>query len=100
MVARKSSGQQEAAAPLTSWPCVAWASASRSSRGFPFLRGIGVYRSHLPIKAGARSFQWKRDGQNSLSLSDTITSPSTTPRSLTYVRTEPAKTNGNLSKAT
>ncbi|KAL8260237.1 hypothetical protein R6Q59_028190 [Mikania micrantha] len=98
-VARKSSGQQEAAAPLTSWPCVARASASRSSRGFPFLRGIGVYRFHLPIKAGARSFQWKRDGQNSLSLSDTINSPSTTPRSLTYVRTEPAKTNGNLSKA-
>ncbi|KAK9068900.1 hypothetical protein SSX86_013016 [Deinandra increscens subsp. villosa] len=100
-VVRKSSGQQEAAAPVTSWPRVARASASRFSRGAPFPRGIGIYRSRLPMKAGIRSFQWKRDAQNSPS-SDTIPSPSaasTTPRSLTYVRTEAAKTHANSNNA-
>ncbi|KAJ0735037.1 putative nuclear polyadenylated RNA-binding protein Nab2/ZC3H14 [Helianthus annuus] len=103
-VVRKSSAQQEAAAPVTSWPRVARASASRFGRGVPFPRGIGgIYRSRLPIKGGARSFQWKRDAQNSPS-SDTIPSPSgvataSTPRSLTYVRTEATKTHENSSNA-
>ncbi|KAI3742928.1 hypothetical protein L1987_60627 [Smallanthus sonchifolius] len=104
-VVRKSSGQQEAAAaaaPVTSWPRVARASASRFGRGVPYPRGIGIYRSRLPIKGGVRSFQWKRDAQNSPSSSDTIPSPSaaTTPRSLTYVRTEAAKTHGSSNTAT
>ncbi|XP_076893756.1 uncharacterized protein LOC143545832 [Bidens hawaiensis] len=99
-VVKKSSGQQEAAAPVTSWPRVARASASRFFRGALFPRGIGgIYRSRLPIKDGARSFQWKRDAQNSPS-SDAIPSPTaTTPRSLTYVRTEAAKTHGNPGNA-
>ncbi|KAI3676671.1 hypothetical protein L1987_86283 [Smallanthus sonchifolius] len=102
-VVRKSSGQQEAsaAAPVTSWARVARASASRFGRGVPYPRGIGIYRSRLPIKGGVRSFQWKRDAQNSPSSSDTIPSPSaaTTPRSLTYVRTEAAKTHGSSNTA-
>ncbi|KAK1426606.1 hypothetical protein QVD17_15282 [Tagetes erecta] len=100
-VVRKSSGQQEAAASVTSWPRAARASASRFSRGAPFSRGIGTYRSRLPIKGGVRSFQWKRDAQNSPTSSDTIPSPSaiTTSRSLTYVRPEATKTQGSSNTA-
>ncbi|KAD5802792.1 hypothetical protein E3N88_14152 [Mikania micrantha] len=96
-VVKKSSGLQEAGAPVVVGPRGAWGSpfiASRFGR-VPFPRG-GI-RSRLPLKVGARSFQWKRDAQSS--SSDNIASPTailspTTPiRSLTYVRPEAAKSN-------
>ncbi|MFS7906075.1 putative nuclear polyadenylated RNA-binding protein Nab2/ZC3H14 [Helianthus anomalus] len=100
-VVKKNSSQQEAAAPVTAWPRGAWGSpfvASRFSRA-SFPRGgiPSVYRSRLPIKGGARSLQWKRDAQNpssdNISSPTAIPSPTTTTRSLTYVRTEAAKPN-------
>ncbi|XP_071690039.1 uncharacterized protein [Rutidosis leptorrhynchoides] len=103
-VVRKSSGQPEAAAPVTTWPRVSRAAspfvASRFGRA-SFPRGIpNLYRPRLPIKTGARSMQWKRDAQNS--SSDGIPSPaavlSPTTRNLTYVRTE-TKTDGNSNNA-
>ena len=70
--------------------------AGRFSR-VPFPRGItGVFRPRLPMKPGARSFQWKRDAQGTTAesvapVSGNLVSPA---RSLTYVRTEP-KPDGN-----
>ncbi|KAJ0792734.1 putative nuclear polyadenylated RNA-binding protein Nab2/ZC3H14 [Helianthus annuus] len=100
-VVKKNSSQQEVAAPVTAWPRGAWGSpfvASRFGRA-SFPRGgiPSVYRSRLPIKGGARSLQWKRDAQNpssdNISSPTAIPSPTTTTRSLTYVRTEAAKPN-------
>lgn len=102
-VVRKSSAQQEAAPVTTSWPRAIRASPFAASRfgRVPFARGIpSAYRPRLPIKPGARSFQWKRDAQNT--SSETISSPvaisSPTTRSLTYVRTE-TKTEGTSNNA-
>ncbi|KAF5822446.1 putative RNA recognition motif domain, PWI domain, RNA-binding domain superfamily [Helianthus annuus] len=100
-VVKKNSSQQEVASPVTAWPRGAWGSpfvASRFGRA-SFPRGgiPSVYRSRLPIKGGARSLQWKRDAQNpssdNISSPTAIPSPTTTTRSLTYVRTEAAKPN-------
>ncbi|KAI7738703.1 hypothetical protein M8C21_013785, partial [Ambrosia artemisiifolia] len=103
VVKKNSSQQQEVVASVTAWPRGAWGSpfvASRFGRT-PFPRGgiPSAYRSRLPIKGGARSLQWKRDAQNSpsdsISSPTAIPSPTTTFRSLTYVRTEAAKPNNN-----
>ncbi|CAI9764683.1 unnamed protein product [Fraxinus pennsylvanica] len=65
-IARKSSVQPENASVMT-WPRISRASPfpiPRFSR-VPFARGIpNVYRARVPIKPGARSFQWKRDAQS------------------------------------
>ncbi|KAK5810678.1 Polyadenylate-binding 2-A [Gossypium arboreum] len=99
-VVKKSSAPQEAAAPVMTWPRVARGSpfvAARFGRA-SFARGMpGAFRPHLPIKPGARSFQWKRDAQTTTTPTDAITGTnisSPTFRSLTYVRTEP-KSEGN-----
>ncbi|XP_076929240.1 uncharacterized protein LOC143593513 [Bidens hawaiensis] len=94
----KKNSDQQLVAPVNAWACGARGSpyvASRFGRG-SFARGgiPSAYRSHLPFKGGVRSFQWKRDAQNP--SSDSISSPTaipspTTARSLTYVRTEVAK---------
>ncbi|KAE8720788.1 hypothetical protein F3Y22_tig00018107pilonHSYRG00003 [Hibiscus syriacus] len=89
-VVKKASAPQEAAAPVMTWPRIARGSpfsAARFARA-PFARGMpGAFRPHLPIKPGARSFQWKRDAQ--ASPSDAGNFPSPAARSLTYIRTEP-----------
>ncbi|XP_039048451.1 uncharacterized protein LOC120189181 isoform X2 [Hibiscus syriacus] len=94
-VVKKASAPQEAAAPVMTWPRIARGSpfaAARFART-PFARGIpGAFSSHLPIKPGARSFQWKRDAQ--ATPSDAGNFPSPTARSLTYIRTDP-KSEGN-----
>ncbi|KAA3471513.1 nucleolin 1 [Gossypium australe] len=99
-VVKKSSAPQEAAAPVMTWPRVARGSpfvAARFGRA-SFARGMpGAFRPHLPIKPGARSFQWKRDAQTTTTPTDAVTGTnvsSPTFRSLTYVRTEP-KSEGN-----
>ncbi|GMI74127.1 hypothetical protein like AT3G12640 [Hibiscus trionum] len=96
-VVKKASAPQEAA-PVMTWPRIARGSpfaAARFARA-PFARGIpGAFRPHLPIKPGARSFQWKRDAQATPSDAAAMsTFPSPTARSLTYIRTEP-KSEGN-----
>lgn len=92
---RKSSVQAEASSIVT-WPRVARTSPFAISRfgRVPFPRGIpGGYRARLPIKPGARSMQWKRGVQSEVPGPGPGNSmPSSTPRSLTYVRTE-TKTN-------
>ncbi|XP_073026035.1 uncharacterized protein [Primulina eburnea] len=97
-IVRKNSVQPEAAS-LTTWPRVARASpfaVPRFGRG-PFARGIPTsYRSRIPSKPVARSFQWKRGAtltETSNQASISVVPPSTT-RSLTYVRTE-SKANGS-----
>lgn len=113
-VVRKSSAHQEATTttttttttPVTSWPRAA------ASRGSPFAASrFGrvpfptLYRPRLPIKSGARSFQWKRDAQNPSSenipspTAAAIPSPTTAARSLTYVRPEAAKAAGSSNNA-
>nr|KJB22241.1 hypothetical protein B456_004G036800 [Gossypium raimondii] len=101
-VVKKSSAPQEAAAPVMTWPRVARGSpfvAARFGRA-SFARGMpGAFRPHLPVKPGARSFQWKRDAQTTTTRTDAVTGTtvsSPTFRSLTYVRTEP-KSAGNTS---
>ncbi|KAI3510801.1 hypothetical protein L1887_17938 [Cichorium endivia] len=96
-VVRKSSANQEATTPLTTWARATRASpftASRFGRA-PFPRGVpNLYRPRLPLKPGARSLQWKRDAQNPSSeniasptaAAAAIPSPTTAARSLTYVR--------------
>ncbi|KAG4186188.1 hypothetical protein ERO13_A08G027600v2 [Gossypium hirsutum] len=102
-VVKKSSAPQEAAAPVMTWPRVARGSpfvAARFGRA-SFARGMpGAFRPHLPIKPGARSFQWKRDAQTTTTPTDAVTGTnisSPTFRSLTYVRTEP-KSEGNATR--
>ncbi|KAF8403843.1 hypothetical protein HHK36_011949 [Tetracentron sinense] len=108
-VVKRGSAHQEVA-PIMAWPRMARGSpfAARLSR-FPFPRGMGTFRSRLPIKPGARSLQWKRDapatltGEGTMSvqnggLSSSNNIPSPTARSLTYVRTEP-KTDGTSGSA-
>ncbi|XP_057798002.1 uncharacterized protein LOC131014141 [Salvia miltiorrhiza] len=102
-IVKKSSAQPDAASVMT-WPRVARASfvVPRYGRA-PFTRGMpSLYRGRVPMKPGARSFQWKRgadstvtetSGQASNSM---ISSPTT--RSLTYVRAE-TKTNGSSGTA-
>ncbi|XP_073129350.1 uncharacterized protein [Henckelia pumila] len=101
-IVRKGSVQPEAAS-LPTWPRVARASpftVPRFSRG-PFARGIpALYRSRVPSKPIARSFQWKRGAtltETSNQAFNSMVQPSTT-RSLTYVRTEP-KANGSSGTA-
>ncbi|KAK1552010.1 hypothetical protein Q3G72_008808 [Acer saccharum] len=99
-VVKRNAAHQDAA-PLMTWPRISRGSpyaAARFSRA-PFPRGIqGSFRPRLPIIPGARSMQWKRDGQATPAEAgaqvpgNTVHSP--TARSLTYVRTE-AKTDGN-----
>lgn len=102
-VLRKSSAQPEASS-VTTWPRIARGSPYAVSRGrVPFPRGVpGVHWSRLSTKPGARSFQWKREAQSTQSeMSNRVsstTAPSSTPRSLTYVRTEP-KADGSLGAA-
>ncbi|KAK4414440.1 hypothetical protein Salat_2857000 [Sesamum alatum] len=64
-IVRKSSAQLEAASAAT-WPRIARASpfpVPRFGRS-PFSRGVpSSYRARMPIKPGARSFQWKREAQ-------------------------------------
>ncbi|KAE8673552.1 hypothetical protein F3Y22_tig00111779pilonHSYRG00064 [Hibiscus syriacus] len=97
-VVKKTFAPQEAA-PVMTWPRVARGSpfaAARFARA-PFARGIpGAFRPHIPIKAGARSFQWKRGVQATPSDAAVAASKFTYPttRSLTYIRTEP-KLEGN-----
>ncbi|KAK8615085.1 hypothetical protein V6N13_068871 [Hibiscus sabdariffa] len=90
-VVKKTSAPQEAA-PVMTWPRIVRGSpfaAARFARA-PFARGIpGAFRPHLPIKPGARSFQWKRDSQATPSDAAASNFPSPTARSLTYIRTEP-----------
>ena len=89
------------------WPRVARASpfvVPRYGRA-PFARGMpSLYRGggRVPMKPGARSFQWKRGADSTLTTetsgqasNNIISSPST--RNLTYVRAE-AKTNGSSGK--
>lgn len=97
---RRSTAHQEAA-PMMTWPRIARGSpfaAARFAR-VPFPRGMpGAFRARPPIKPGARSLQWKRDPQATLTDSGAPVSgnavPSPAARSLTYVRTEP-KPDGN-----
>jgi len=102
-VVRKSSMHHEAAA-MMGWPRISRASrfASRLSRA-SFSRGVlpGAFRARLPIKPGARSLQWKREGSAAQTTADgtkntqnaSLTSgnnvPSPTGRNLTYIRAEP-----------
>ncbi|XP_019186648.1 PREDICTED: uncharacterized protein LOC109181344 isoform X2 [Ipomoea nil] len=103
-VVRKGSAPPEAT-PTISWPRIVRGvpfAASRFGRS-PFPRGMpNAYRARgLTIKPGARSLQWKRDAQSSpsqASASNNAVPPSTTPRSMTYVRTE-QKTNGTSNAA-
>lgn len=99
-VVKRSAAHQDTA-PLMTWGRGARGSpytAARFTRA-PFPRGIhGAFRSHLPIKPGARSLQWKRDAQASPSDSGAQVPgnsvPSPTARSLTYIRPE-LKTDGS-----
>lgn len=88
-VVRKSSVQLEATS-LVTWPRVARASPFSRFGRVHFPRGIpGAYRTRLSIKPGARSMQWKRDALSEVPGPGPANSiPSSTPRSLTYVRTE------------
>lgn len=102
-IVMKSSVQPEAAS-LTTWPRVARASpfaVPRFGRGL-FARGISTsYRSRIPSKSLARSFQWKRGAtltETSNQASNTVVALPSTTRSLTYVRTEP-KANGSSGSA-
>ncbi|XP_074357306.1 uncharacterized protein LOC141697023 isoform X2 [Apium graveolens] len=89
-------------APVITWPRISRGSMFAASRfgRVPFPRGIpSSFRPRLPIKAGARSFQWKRGDQmasDAPSVSDISVPSFNAPRSLTYIRTE-AKANANSS---
>ncbi|KAI3444991.1 hypothetical protein Pfo_001656 [Paulownia fortunei] len=64
-IVRKNSAQPDAAS-VKMWPRIARASPSAVPRfgRVPFARGIpSLYRPRIPIKPGARSFQWKREAQ-------------------------------------
>ncbi|KAH6812345.1 hypothetical protein C2S51_026107 [Perilla frutescens var. frutescens] len=103
-IVKKNSAQPDAASVMT-WPRVARASpfvVPRYGRG-PFARGIpSLYRGRIPMKPGARSFQWKRGADSTVTETSGQASnsmiPSPTTRSLTYVRAEP-KTNGSSGTA-
>nr|GLL40887.1 uncharacterized protein LOC109181344 isoform X1 [Ipomoea trifida] len=105
-VVRKGSAPPEATTPTISWPRIARGvsfGASRFGRS-PFPRGMpNAYRARgLTIKPGARSLQWKRDAQSSPSQASGSTNAvptSSTPRSMTYVRTEQKTTNGTSNAA-
>ncbi|KAB1224815.1 Polyadenylate-binding protein 2-A [Morella rubra] len=99
-VVRRSAAHQEAG-PIMTWPRIARGSPFGTARfaRAPFPRGMpGAFRVRPPIKPGARSLQWKRDAQATPAESGAPVFgnavPSTAPRSLTYVRTEP-KPDGN-----
>ncbi|XP_042047204.1 uncharacterized protein LOC121793066 [Salvia splendens] len=103
-IVKKSSAQPDTASVMT-WPCVARASpfvVPRYGRA-PFARGMAsLYRGggRVAMKPGARSFQWKRGADSTVTTGQAsnsmIASPST--RNLTYVRAE-AKTNGSSGSA-
>ncbi|KAL3516498.1 hypothetical protein ACH5RR_023400 [Cinchona calisaya] len=92
-VVRKGSAQLEAS-PIPTWPRIAHGPPFAVSRfgWVPFPRGIAAYRSRLPAKPGPRSFQWKRETRSTQtempSPGSVNTTPSSIPRSLTYVRPE------------
>ncbi|KAM3358431.1 hypothetical protein P3S68_021362 [Capsicum galapagoense] len=105
-VVMKSSATPEAAS-VTVWPRVTRGGPYAVSRfgRVPFPRGIPtLYRSRLPMRPGARSMQWKRDGQPTFTENSGLATPSSNAvpspilRNMTYVRTE-SKTNGNSSVA-
>ncbi|KAK4411044.1 hypothetical protein Sango_0177400 [Sesamum angolense] len=77
-IVRKSSAQLEAASAVT-WPRIARASpfpVPRFGRS-PFARGVpSSYRARMPIKPGARSFQWKREAQPTEALGYVVSSES------------------------
>lgn len=101
-VVRKSSLHHEAAA-MMGWPRTVRGSpfTSRLSRA-AFSRGVlpGAFRARLPLKPGARSLQWKREGTAAQTLAEgakntqnasiasvsNVSSP--TGRNLTYIRPE------------
>ncbi|KAL1539968.1 hypothetical protein AAHA92_24389 [Salvia divinorum] len=98
-IVKKTSAQPDTASAMT-WPRVARASpfvVPRYGRA-PFARGTpSLYRGgHVPMTPGARSFQWKRGSDST--VTETLGQPSNnmilspTTRSLTYVRAE-TKTN-------
>lgn len=96
-IVKKSAAQPDAASVMT-WPRIARAPFAVPRYGrVPFARGIPtLYRARIPIKPGARSFQWKRGADSTATetsgqASNSIV-PSPTARSLTYVRAE-LKTN-------
>lgn len=103
-IVKKSSAQPDASSVMT-WPRVARASpfvAPRYGRG-PFARGMpSLYRGRAPMKPGARSFQWKRGADSTVTETSGQASisviPLPTTRSLTYVRADP-KTNGSSGTA-
>ncbi|KAJ4979759.1 hypothetical protein NE237_010539 [Protea cynaroides] len=106
-VVKRSSIHQDTA-PLMTWPRMAQASpfSARHAR-VPFPRGISSsFRTRPPIKAGARSLQWKRNGQSTTAGEGSASVQSGTPsnslpsasRSLTYIRTGP-KLEGNSAPA-
>lgn len=81
-------------APIMTWPRISRGSMFTASRfgRVHFPRGIpSSFRAHLPIKAGARSFLWKRGAQmatDTPNVSDISVPSSSAPRSLTYIRPE------------
>lgn len=94
-VVKRSSAQQETA-PIMTWSRTARGSAYTGARfaRVPFPRGVpGVFRPRLMVKPGARSMQWKRDAQVASAESGSSGAGNSgsipTPRSLTYIRTEP-----------
>lgn len=100
-VVKKSSGQQEAN-PTMTWPRVTRGSPFAVPRfaQAPFPRVFpGAYRARPPIKAGARSMQWKRDAQPTPAESAAPASGNpanvvSAGRGLTYIRTA-SKSDGN-----
>ncbi|KAG8362580.1 hypothetical protein BUALT_BualtUnG0061800 [Buddleja alternifolia] len=101
-IVKKSSAQPETSSVMT-WPRIARASPFPRFTRSPLARGVpSLYRGRVPIKPGARSFQWKREGGPTMTetpgqaSNSLVQSPTT--RSLTYVRTEP-KTNENSGTA-
>ncbi|WCJ18960.1 RNA binding (RRM/RBD/RNP motifs) family protein [Euphorbia peplus] len=102
-VVKRSAAHQEVSA--MTWPRVSRGSSYATGRfnRVPFPRGMpGAFRSRLPMKPGARSFQWKRDAQTATPeggapVSGSLVAP--TARSLTYVRTE-SKPDGGSSATT
>ncbi|KAL8171469.1 hypothetical protein V2J09_023273 [Rumex salicifolius] len=92
-VGKKSPVPQEGS-PATTRPRVSQAlpfAASRFSRA-PFPRGFaGAFRARPQVKPGARSMQWKRDTQPTMSdnaSSVTGSVPPSVGRGFTYIRTE------------
>jgi hypothetical protein len=100
---RKSTAEQQDYAPAVPWSSGVRGSPYPSARFLkaPIPTGTaGAFRPRPPVKFGARSLQWKRDGQgtssdNGATLNNSsISAP--VSRGLTYVRPE-SKLDGSLS---